>query len=103
MNRISEFYAEILKDEALKKQMEEILGGKKFEEASDEQLVRIGEIAGKLGYNITLEAAKEYFHPSQDELDDGDLEAVAGGKGVYVSYESPQDGIYVKETKVAKW
>lgn len=81
MSKISEFYAKALADEATKTELATILGEKTIQNADDEQLAKVGELAKKLGYDITIEEAKEYLNPEEAELDDDDLEAVAGGKG----------------------
>lgn len=81
MSKISEFYAKALADEAARNELIVILGDKKFEEADDAQLVKIGEVAKKLGYDISLEEAKNYLTAENGELEEDDLEAVAGGKG----------------------
>lgn len=81
MSKVSEFYAKALADEAAKNELIVILGDKKIEEASDEQLAKVGDLAKKLGFDITVEEAKAYLKGGEAELDEGDLEAVAGGKG----------------------
>ncbi len=81
MSKISEFYAKALADESAKKELITILGENKIEEASDEQLTKVGELAKKLGYDITVEEAKAYLNRDDSELADDDLDAVAGGTG----------------------
>lgn len=81
MSKVSEFYAKALADEAAKKELITILGDNKIEEASDEQLVKVGDLAKKLGYDITVDEAKAYLNGDDTELDEDDLDAVAGGKG----------------------
>lgn len=81
MSKVTDFYAKALADESAKKELITILGDKKFEEASDEQLVKVGELAKKLGFEITIEEAKAYLSSDSTELDEDDLDAVAGGKG----------------------
>ena len=81
MNKIVEFYTKALENEETKKELIMILGEKKFEEADDTQLEKIGEVAKKLGYEITIEEAKAYLNKEDAELDAEDLDAVAGGKG----------------------
>lgn len=80
MSKISEFYAKVMEDEAAKKELIGILGEKKFEEADDAQLAKVGELAKKLGFEITVDEAKAYFN-TDSELNEDDLDAVAGGKG----------------------
>ncbi len=81
MSKVTEFYAKAVADDAAKKELITILGDKKFEEASDEQLAKIGVLAKKLGFDITIEEAKAYLNGDNTELDEDDLDSVAGGKG----------------------
>lgn len=81
MSKISDFYAKAMADESAKAKLEAILGGKEFSEASEEELTKIGELAKELGYEITLEEVKEFLNPAEAELEDDDLDTVAGGKG----------------------
>jgi hypothetical protein len=80
MSKVSDFYAKAVEDEASKNELIAILGDKKITEASDEQLVKVGELAKKIGFEITLDEAKAYLNGGE-ELDEEDLDAVAGGKG----------------------
>jgi hypothetical protein len=80
MSKVSDFYAKAVADEASKNELITILGDKKLTEASDEQLIKVGELAKKIGFEITLDEAKAYLNGG-DELDEDDLDAVAGGKG----------------------
>lgn len=81
MSKMSEFYAKAIADESAKAELIAILGEKKLEEADDAQLEKIGEVAKKLGFEISLEEAKGYLGGAETELDEEDLDAVAGGKG----------------------
>lgn len=83
MSKVSKFYADAMTDEAVKNKLIKILGGKNFEDANDEQLAKIGEIAKELGFDITIEDAKTYLRGEDLELDEDDLDAVAGGKNDY--------------------
>ncbi len=76
---MSDFYAKVMADEAVKKQITDILGGTPIENADDEQLKKIGEVAKGMGFSISVEEAKEYFSANEEELSDESLEAVAGG------------------------
>lgn len=80
MSKVTEFYKKALADESAKGELIAILGDKKFKEASDEQLKEIGKLAKKLGFDITVEEAKAYLNGDNAELDEADLDAVAGGK-----------------------
>lgn len=81
MSKISEFYSKVLSDERLKNEVYSILSGKTIAEATDSELILIGKIAAKIGYNITIDEAKDYLTGEETELDEDDLDAVAGGKG----------------------
>ncbi len=80
MSKITEFYAKAMENEDIKKELIEILGDRKFEEADDTQLVKIGDVAKKTGYEISMDEVKAYFSKEDTELDIDDLDAVAGGK-----------------------
>lgn len=79
MNKISEFYQKAITDEAVKSELNAILSGSSITEATDEQLSHIGEIAQRLGFHITVEEARDYISGDETELDDTELDAVAGG------------------------
>lgn len=80
MSKVSEFYAKAVADESAKKELITILGDKKFTEASDDQLAKIGELAKRLGFEITIDEAKAHLNGDHSELDEEELDAVAGGK-----------------------
>ena len=89
MSKVSEFYAKAISDDNAKARLGEILRGKTISEATDEQLEKIGGLAKELGFDITIEEAKNYLNADSAELDDDDLDAVAGGKGdTYISCTS---------------
>ena len=81
MSQISEFYAKVSEDEALKQQIQTIVGDTEFEELTDEQLRQIGELAKAQGFTVSLAEAKEFFAEGGGELALDALDAVAGGKG----------------------
>lgn len=81
MNKVAEFYQKAISDESSKEAIREILCGKTISDATDEELVEIGKIAERLGFDITLEEAKAYLFPDEEILSDDELDAVAGGKG----------------------
>ena len=82
--KISEFYAKVIDDAALKAKVEKILGGKEITEATDEQLKAIGEVAKELGYNFSLDEVKNFIASGDVQLSDDAPDNVAGGvnKGV---------------------
>lgn len=81
MSKVTDFYAKVMADEALKAELGEVLGGKDIAAATDDELLKIGDIAKKAGFDITVDEAKAYLNPEETALDDDDLDAVAGGKG----------------------
>lgn len=81
MSIISEFYSRVMTDEESKKKLEDILAGVDIQNVSDAQLREIGKLAENLGYAISIEEATEYLRAEDMELDDSDLDSVAGGKG----------------------
>lgn len=94
MSKVSEFYAKTLSDETAKAKLGSILGGKFINEADDEQLRKIGVLAKEMGFEITIEEAKNYLKGDNAELDDDDLDAVAGGKGnVQENYTCTNGGV----------
>ena len=89
MNKFNEFYAKLSENESLREGVEKILGDNTFEDASDEQLLKIGGIAKELGFEFSIDEVRTYFGNS--ELDDEALDAVAGGKGF--KHKSGKDSI----------
>lgn len=81
MSKMSDFYSAAINDNTSRKKLAEILDGKSFEEATDEQLVQIGELSKSLGIEIDIDEAKAFLRGNDQELDEDDLDAVAGGKG----------------------
>lgn len=80
MSKMSDFYSAAINDNTSRKKLAEILDGKSFEEATDEQLVQIGELSKSLGIEIDIDEAKAFLRGNDQELDEDDLDAVAGGK-----------------------
>ncbi len=101
MSKLSEFYKQAMGEEETKKKIEKILAGKEISDATDEQLEKVGELAKGLGYEFTLEDVKGYLKGEEVALDEEDLEAVAGGKGVYVSYKNCQTGYDSGDIKIS--
>ncbi|MGN0629878.1 MAG: hypothetical protein ACI4JN_00985 [Ruminococcus sp.] len=79
MNKFSEFYIKVMENDSIKKEFTKILGDKNIEKASENQLLKIGELAENIGITITLDEAKAYLNGMETELDEDDLDAVAGG------------------------
>ena len=79
MNKVTTFYNKVLSDEKSKKEYFGIAGDTELEKLSAEQISKLGELAKKIGIEISEEEFHEYV--SGGELDDDDLDAVAGGKG----------------------
>lgn len=101
MSKFTEFYDALQKHEDALRKFSEMIGDRKIEEADDETFLQIGKLAEELGYEITLEDAHNYFRNSETELDEDDLEAVAGGKtgDVYTHYIVCQIGGSAKAEK----
>lgn len=100
MSKLSDFYAAVIADENCKKELEAILNGKNINEVSEEELVLIGKLAESKGYDISIEEAKSFLFEDECELDDGDLDAVAGGdkgdvveKKIYICPVGGQQGV----------
>ena len=79
--KISEFYSKVIEDNTLKEKFENVLDGKEITEATDDQLIKIGEIAKEMDYNFTLAEVKEFIESGDVQLSDDALDNVAGGKG----------------------
>ena len=79
MSKFQDFYAKVLADEGAKKEISSILAGKALEAASDEQLEKIGGLAKRLGFEITVAEAREFMKKGDKKLSEDDLDAVAGG------------------------
>ena len=77
MSKFNDFYAKVMADDALKAEVIKVLGDSTFEKATDDQLAKIGEIAKGAGFEFTTAEAKAHFEGG--ELDDDELDAVAGG------------------------
>ena len=98
MSKFNDFYGKITEDEKIAKEVAIVLGGDTFENASDEKLFKIGEIAKKAGFEFTLDEARAYF--GEGELEDDDLDAVAGGKpDNTIPMPRPEDFINGNEEK----
>lgn len=81
LDKFNKFYAELSENESLRAEVEKILGENTFDNAGDEQLLKIGDIARNIGLEFDLDEVKAYFADS--ELDDEALDSVAGGKGFF--------------------
>lgn len=90
MSKMNDFYVAVLSDNEARKEFSSILDGKEIDKANDEQLEKIGALAERLGYKITLSEAKAFLKESSCKLSEEELDAVAGGgnkrKDVYVYY-----------------
>jgi hypothetical protein len=81
MSKVAEFLNKAAEDEAVKAELVAVLSDGKAGKSGDEQLEKIAEIAKKYGYEFSVEEAKAYLNGNAEngELDDDDLEKVAGG------------------------
>ena len=95
MDKFKQFYAQAMADDAVKAEVQKILGETSIDKATDEQLIKLGKLAKTLGIDISLEEAKAYLSKSHDgegEISANELQAVAGGKGGD-SPSTPPDGV----------
>ncbi len=99
MSSVSDFYAKIMADKVIMKQITDILGGTPVENADDEQLSKIGAIAKGMGFSISVEDARNYFGGSEEELSDESLEAVAGGTTTPQEKTCPGDAFVVNPNR----
>lgn len=93
MSAFTEFYTKVMEHSDTKKELETILDGQRMEEIGDDKLRKIGAIAKRLGYEITLEEAKSYFQGDDVLLDEEDLDAVAGGKSYVHEFDDCDKGV----------
>ena len=61
MNAMENFFRLAVTDTKVKNRIKELLGDVKLLSAGDEDLAEIGAYAAELGYQISLEEAKEYL------------------------------------------
>lgn len=80
MSKINDFYVTAISNADSRKRLEEILGGNNIFEASDEQFVKIGELAKSLGFDINIDEARDFLCSDEGEIGDDELDSVAGGK-----------------------
>lgn len=80
MSKVTEFYKAAIADDAVKQEINDIFGQTKLEDASDEQLEKVGEVAKRLGFDISLEEAREYLNSEHKELSDPELGELASNK-----------------------
>lgn len=106
MNKIAEFYTKAMADESAKAELEAVIGGKNISELSDEELLKIGKIAEKLGFAITLDEAKSYFAGEGEEISDDELDKVSGGSRYYTydpydpEHDDPEIYLHDKSKKM---
>lgn len=80
MAKFMEFYKKAVGEPEIRAKLEAILSGKEMDQANDQQLEQIGEVAKSLGYTFTMDEVKAFLHPKEEsELSDDQLDAVAGG------------------------
>ena len=84
MDKFKQFYAQAMTDDAVRAEVKKILGKTPVEDATDDQLIKLGELAKTIGLDIALEEAKAYLGNADDdeegELSADELQAVAGGE-----------------------
>lgn len=92
MSKFTDFYKKAVANDEAKKELTAILGDREFKEATDEQLEKLSGLAKKLGFDITVEEARAYLNNANTELDDDELDAVAGGKQLPPEQRNPSGG-----------
>ncbi len=83
MDKFKLFYAQAMTDDAVRAEVKKILGKTPVDDASDDQLIKLGELAKTIGLDIALDEAKAYLGNADDEegeLSADELQAVAGGE-----------------------
>ncbi len=80
MSKIGDFYKKAMTDGKIKAEISDILGDKELSAATDGELSKICGVAKKQGFNITVDEAKAYLSAAGGELNEEELDAVAGGK-----------------------
>ena len=67
MDKFKEFYTQVMADDSVKAEVKKILGKTPVDEATDEQLLQLGELAKTLGLDISLKEAKAYLANEDDD------------------------------------
>ena len=96
MDKFKQFYAQAVADDAVKDEVKKILGKTPIKDATDDQLIKLGELAKTLGLDIALDEAKAYLaksHDDEGEISANELQAVAGGKSEVTSTPPEEDGM----------
>ena len=96
MDKFKQFYAQSVADDTIGAEVKKILGKTPVEDATDDQLIKLGELAKTLGLDIALDEAKAYLaksHDDEGEISADELQAVAGGKGEVSSTPPEEDGM----------
>ena len=86
MDKFKQFYVQAMADDSVRAEVKKILGRTPVDEATDDQLIKLGELAKTLGLDISVKEAKAYLGNADDDDEEGEisadeLQAVAGGKG----------------------
>ena len=96
MDKFKQFYAQSVADDTIGAEVKKILGKTPIEDATDDQLIKLGELAKTLGLDIALDEAKAYLaksHDDEGEISADELQAVAGGKSEVTSTPPEEDGM----------
>lgn len=96
MNKMADFYVKLMKDKEHLEKVGAVLGDQSIDEADDEKLAKIGEIAKEMGFDISIEEAKTYLHSEEIEVSDEALDAVAGGEKGDYKCEGKNSGVRYK-------
>ena len=60
MDKFKEFYTQVMADDSVKAEVKKILGKTPVDEATDEQLLQLGELAKTLGLDISLKELERF-------------------------------------------
>ena len=94
MNKVAEFYAKVMEEKETAAEFAEAMGGKTMNELGDAEYEKLGKLAEKLGFAISVEEAKSYLSSTEGELSDGELDAVAGGATYHDYLHDDHDDIF---------
>lgn len=78
MSNVTDFLKKAAADDSAIREIEGILDGKTFQEASDGQLEKLSSVAKRMGFAVSAEELRKETAP-YEELSDDELAAAAGG------------------------
>lgn len=88
MDKFSEFYQKVSADEKATRKFMDIVKDKDFSKLTESDFEKLVPLAETLGFDITAKEAYDHFCGDISELDEEQLDMVAGGKNdVYKHYD----------------